>query len=271
MQGTKVFSLSRNNISNTLISYPNLAEQTAIATTFQNLDRTITTKKEQHEKTKNIKKALLTKMFPQNGAKVPEVRCAGFSGEWNEERFVDLGKSFTGLSGKTKEDFGHGEAEYITYMNVFSNYISNIYATDKTPLDKKQFQVKYGDVLFTTSSEIPEEVGMSSVWLSNKENVYLNSFCFGVRLGIEVDYIFISYLLRSDFIRKQIVLLAQGATRFNISKIKVMDITILLPTLEEQTSIATIFQNIYNLLQSQTAELYKLENIKKALLAKMFV
>ena len=63
--------------------------------------------------------------------------------------------------------------------NVFSNPIANLDKTEPIEIDNKQNEVKYGDIFFTTSSETPEEVGMSSVWFENKANVYLNSFCFG--------------------------------------------------------------------------------------------
>ena len=91
---------------------------------------------------------------------------------------------------KRKEDFGHGEAQYITYLNVFQNTVSDITMTDKVEIDTTQNEVKYGDVLFTTSSETPEEVGMSSVWLGHTPNIYLNSFCFGFRPNQKLIHIF---------------------------------------------------------------------------------
>ena len=90
-----------------------------------------------------------------------------------------MGSTFTGLSGKTKEDFGHGDAKFITYMNVFSNPIADLQMTETVEIDSKQNCVKAGDVFFTTSSETPEEVGMSCVMPENADNTYLNSFCFG--------------------------------------------------------------------------------------------
>ncbi|SYV97223.1 Type I restriction enzyme specificity protein, partial [Mycoplasmopsis edwardii] len=76
----------------------------------------------------------------------------------------NLGKTYSGLSGKTKKDFGHGNAKYVTYLNVFKNPITSIYDLDLIKKDTKQNSVKYGDIFVTTSSETPEEVGMTSVW-----------------------------------------------------------------------------------------------------------
>ena len=85
-----------------------------------------------------------------------------------------MGTTFGGLFGKRKGDFDHGDAEFVTYMNVFANPIAVADGTQSVEVDNKQSEVKQGDVLFTTSSETPDEVGMSSVWLENRANVYLN-------------------------------------------------------------------------------------------------
>lgn len=87
-----------------------------------------------------------------------------------------MGQTYTGLSGKTKDDFGHGQARFVTYMNVFSNPISNPEMTEPIEIDPKQNEVEVGDVFFTTSSETPEEVGMSSILLENGEKLILTAF-----------------------------------------------------------------------------------------------
>lgn len=69
-------------------------------------------------------------------------------------------------------------------------------------IDKRQNTVQAGDVFFTTSSETPEEVGMSSVLLENSENTYLNSFCFGYRPHIKFDKYYLAYMLRAEATRK---------------------------------------------------------------------
>ncbi|SPT69633.1 EcoKI restriction-modification system protein HsdS [Anaerobiospirillum thomasii] len=119
---------------------------------------------------------------------------------------------------------------------------------DDIEIDTKQNEVKYGDILFTTSSETPNEVGMSSVWLENKRNIYLNSFCFGYRINITINYYYMAYYLRADVFRRNICLLAQGISRYNISKNKVMDINIFLPQNNEQTKIGNLLLTLDNLL-----------------------
>ncbi|MCD5410315.1 MAG: restriction endonuclease subunit S, partial [Clostridiales bacterium] len=116
---------------------------------------------------------------------------------WEQCKLNNLGNTFTGLSGKTKDDFGHGEGRFVTYMNVLSNSLADSKNVGIIENDESQNKVKYGDVFFTTSSETPEEVGMSSVWLENTNNVYLNSFCFGYRPTAEIDPYYLAYMLRS--------------------------------------------------------------------------
>ena len=159
-----------------------------------------------------------------------------------------MGQTYTGLSGKTKDDFNHGQARFVTYMNVFSNPISNPEMTEPIEIDPKQNEVEVGDVFFTTSSETPKEVGMSSVLLEKRGKTYLNSFCFGFRPSEKIDSYYLAYMLRSESARAKITLLAQGISRYNISKNKVMEIAVSLPSLDEQKMIGQYFCQLDNLI-----------------------
>lgn len=202
--------------------------------------------------------------------RVPKLRFPGFTEDWEQRKLGSIGSTYTGLSGKTKEDFGHGEAQYITYLNVFQNTISDITMTDKVEIDTTQNEVKYGDVLFTTSSETPEEVGMSSVWLGATPNIYLNSFCFGFRPNQKIDPYFLGYSLRAPYMRDKIKILAQGISRYNISKNKVMELEISLPNNEEQKLLGTFLQRIDLIITLHQRKLEHLNLKKKALLQKLF-
>ena len=206
-----------------------------------------------------------------NNNKIPAIRFKGFDEAWEQRKLGDMGSTFTGLSGKTKEDFGHGNAKFITYMNVFSNPIADLQMTETVEIDSKQNCVKAGDVFFTTSSETPEEVGMSCVMPENAENTYLNSFCFGYRPTEKFDLNYIASVLRSKSFRKEMKFLAQGISRYNISKSKVMEVAIPVPSLDEQRKVGQYFSNLDNLITLHQRKLEKLKNIKKSCLEKMFV
>ena len=201
-----------------------------------------------------------------------EPRCflGSFDFSWEQRKLGDIGETYTGLSGKTKTDFGHGQARFVTYMNVFSNPISNPEMTEPIEIDPKQNEVEVGDVFFTTSSETPEEVGMSSVLLEKRGKTYLNSFCFGFRPSEKIDSYYLAYMLRSESARDKIILLAQGISRYNISKNKVMEIAVSLPSLDEQKLIGQYFRQLDNLITLHQRKCALLFSSFQALISMMF-
>ena len=238
MQGIKVLSLSRSNIQKTSVSYPSaMKEQQLIASYFSQLDNLITLHQRQS----------FSHSTPDISLSVQLIHPF-YTSSWEQRKLGDIGETYTGLSGKTKADFGHGQARFVTYMNVFSNPISNPEMTEPIEIDPKQNEVEVGDVFFTTSSETPEEVGMSSVLLEKRGKTYLNSFCFGFRPSEIIDSYYLAYMLRSESARDKIILLAQGISRYNISKNKVMEIAVSLPSLDEQKLIGQYFRQLDNLI-----------------------
>lgn len=264
--GTAQPKLNREVCESITLPFPPLPEQQKIAEILSTQDKLIELQEKKIEQLKELKKAYLQKMFPQKGSKYPELRFKGFTEPWEQRKLGDIGETYTGLSGKNKEDFGHGNAKFVTYMNVFSNSIADSSMTESVEIDKKQNEVKYGDVFFTTSSETPDEVGMSSVWLENGENTYLNSFCFGYRPSVKINPYYMAYMLRSDNVRKNIVFLAQGISRYNISKNKMMEISVPLPALEEQQRIGEYFRNLDTLITLHQRKSEQEKQKKKALM-----
>jgi type I restriction enzyme S subunit len=164
----------------------------------------------------------------------------------------EVGALFGGLTGKSKADFRAGDARYVSYMNVFANI-----ATDVAPDDwvrvgegERQRRLVRGDILFTGSSETPDECGMSSVLTIDPSNpLYLNSFCIGYRLHDQemLDPEFAKHLFRSATMRDQIVRTANGVTRFNVSKRRLAKIAVPVPGPDEQRRIAGILDKFDSL------------------------
>ena len=110
----------------------------------------------------------------------------------------ELGSFYGGLSGKSKDDFTDGNAKFITYMNVYSNPALNLDVTETVKIgeNEKQNTILYGDVLFTGSSETPDECGVSSVLTQHTdEKLYLNSFCMSKYNGSKV--LLLSFLAKA--------------------------------------------------------------------------
>ena len=134
------------------ITLPSLTEQHKIVEILETQDKFIDLLSKKIEQLKKLKQSCVQRMFPKKGAKLPELRFEGFTDAWEQRKLGDVGTTYTGLSGKTKDDFGHGEGKFITYMNVFSNPISSSSMVEPIEIDESQNEVWIGDVFFTTSS-----------------------------------------------------------------------------------------------------------------------
>ena len=239
---------------------PYLQEQKKIGKFLSLLDERIVIQNKIIGKLQSLIKGLNDTLYAQHGDEVMT-------------SFAELGTSYSGLSGKSAQDFGSGKP-FITYLNVYSNNVINENDFQYVAIKdgEKQNIVEYGDVLFTLSSETPNEVGIGSVFLG-KEKVYLNSFCFGIHItNKEVAFPpYLSYYVSSTAFRKFIYPYAQGSTRFNLCKADFEKASIKLPTLENQKRIYSILSHIDNKIETerQTLELYNSQ--KQYLLRQMFI
>ena len=170
----------------------------------------------------------------------------------------ELGKFYGGLKGKTKNDFGSSGARYISYKNVYENISADFTWPDFVQVKEgeNQLSLMKGDILLTGSSENMEESGLSSVVTKEpEEKAYLNSFSICYRLNDPsiLNPEFSKYLFRSRLARKQIIRTAQGVTRFNVSKKKLANVSVPIPTLEEQQRIVDILDR-FDALTSSLSE-----------------
>jgi len=172
----------------------------------------------------------------------------------------ELGKFYGGLTGKSKEDFKDGNAKFITYMNAYKNLALDVDVEDKVKIGENENQrtLEYGDIIFTGSSETPDECGISSVVTKRiDEKLYLNSFCFFYRFDDPtiMNPDFSKHLFRSSNLRYQIGKTASGVTRFNVSKKLMEKVKIAVPPLEVQDEIVHILDDFTLLSAELSAEL----------------
>jgi len=188
---------------------------------------------------------------------------------WGMKKLSELGYTYTGLSGKSKTDFGVGKP-YIPYLNIFLNSTIKDGEFDFVKIESNENQslVKNGDLFFTTSSETPEEVGMCSSYYGHEKELYLNSFCFGFRPNNknEISSTYITELFRSKIGRRIIYKLAQGATRYNLSKTALLKEVFPLPPLPEQKAIAHILSLMGTAINKNNQLIAKKELQKKWLM-----
>lgn len=271
--GSTFPNLSSSELKNFKVTIPDIDAQSFNGSFIFNLDTKIQLQQEKIDLLKEQKKGYMQKVFSR------ELRFKDVNGktyrDWKEYKFRNIGSTFTGLSGKTKDDFGYGDHSFITYTNVFNNLFASKNGLEKVNVleDENQAVVKKGDILLTTSSETPQEVGMASIWKHSMEKVHLNSFCFGYRLNQDKNILpeFVAISLRSDYMRRKIILLAQGSTRFNMSKTELMLQTIKIPCVEEQQKIVNFYKTLDQQLHLAKEQLEYLKTQKQAFLQQMFV
>ena len=260
VQGGTMVHITKGDMEKRAITYPCIEEQKKIAKLLSIIDERISTQSKIIDKLQSLIKGLNDSLYAQYGNEI-------------KTSFTKLGASYSGLSGKSAQDFGSGKP-FITYLNVYSNNVinENEYQYVSIKDGEKQNIVEYGDVLFTLSSETPNEVGIGSVYLG-KEKVYLNSFCFGIHItNMELAFPpYLSYYVSSTAFRKFIYPYAQGSTRFNLCKADFEKASIKLPTLENQKRIYSILSHIDNkiIIERQMLDLYNSQ--KQYLLRQMFI
>lgn len=262
---TSVAAIYERDVRKIKLPIPPLPEQKEIANCLTAWDTAIENLTLLIDLKKRAKNGLMQQLL--TGKK----RLLGFTEDWKEMRLGDLGLTFNGLTGKNKDDFGKG-FPYVSYLNTFrNNKIDERTEFDYVEIKESENQntLKYGDLIFTSSSETPNEVGISSVVLFKpKDNLYLNSFCFALRLK---DFSILAprfavFLLRGQDLRKSMYKLAQGSTRFNLSKTEIKKIKVTLPSIKEQTAIADILQTADKEIDLLEDKLKALETQKKGLM-----
>ena len=187
--------------------------------------------------------------------------------------FADIADNYSGLSGKNSEDFGKG-ASYITYLNVLNNRYIDKSSCGYVTIHKneKQNTVLYGDVILTLSSETPEEVGVSSVYLGN-DTLYLNSFCFGIRFKTEETVLpeYATWLFSTTAFRKHIYPFAQGSTRYNLNLGSFMKSSFAFPSVDDQRRFAGLLNRLEESTKLEIKMLDELKLAKSFLLQQLFI
>ncbi len=271
-QGISVVHLYASQLKSLNIHTPEPEEQTKIAHFLTVVDKRIHLLQKKKAAMEQYKKGVMQKLFSQS------IRFKDNNGndfpDWEEKRLGEIGNTFNGLTGKTKNDFGEGKP-YIQYMQIFNDSKINASMFGLVQIEKGENQnlVQYGDIFFTTSSETPNEIGTASVLTEQVEEVYLNSFCFGYRPNSLDELVpkFSQFFFRSNQVRKEIIKLAQGSTRFNMSKVELMKLKFDFPKKEEQQKIANFLSAIDKSIEKLGNQIYDTEMFKKGLLQKMFV
>ena len=268
-ESTGVPSLSKIAINETSISTPSKLEQERIGSFFRNLDTLITLHQRKYEKLVNIKKSMLDKMFPKNGASVPEIRFKGFTDLWEQRKLGEIAVFSKGV-GYSKNDLCEEGTPIILYGRLYTKYETCIFDVDTFVKEKAgSVYSKGGEVIVPASGETAEDISIASVVV--KPGILLGGDLNIVSPTAEYDSAFLALTISSGATHKYLSSLAQGKSVVHLHNSDIQSVSAKFPTKREQEKIHLIFGKIDTLITLHQRKLEKLQNIKKSCLEKMFV
>ena len=259
------------------VSLPSLEEQRKIGQFFDSLDTLITLHQRKYEKLVNIKKSMLDKMFPKNGASVPEIRFKGFTDLWEQRKLAELTKTIT--TGKSvNSDEGEVSDGDIGVLKTSCVSYDRFNSSESKPVVKSEQQlVKCAvekDSVIVSRMNTPERVGACGYVSTDFPNLFLPDRLWKLKFQDTVDTYFVYMMLVSSAYKEKITSMASGTSgsMYNIPKETFLNLQLVIPAkIDEQKQLGKILKKIDTLITLHQRKLEKLQNIKKSCLEKMFV
>ena len=270
MQGIKVLSLSKTNVQKTTVKYPkDKAEQQKIADCLRRIDTLITLHQRKYEKLVNIKKSMLDKMFPQNGASVPEIRFKGFTDPWEQRKLSDIVEKVTEKNAGLQyiETFTNSaEFGIISQRDFFDHDISKIGSLDG------YYVVHNEDFVYNPRISVTAPVGPINRNKLGRTGVM--SPLYTVFRPHDIDTTYLEHFFKSGYWHSFMNFNGDSGARsdrFSIKDSVFFEMPIPTPDIEEQKKIGEFLTQLDTLITLHQRKLEKLQNIKKSCLEKMFV
>lgn len=240
-------------------------EQKQLGKILKKIDTLITLHQRKYEKLVNIKKSMLDKMFPKNGASVPEIRFKGFTDLWEQRKFSDI----TFPAGEKNRDNLPLESYSITNEHGFipqDEKFEN--GGTMREADKRMYYI----VSPNSFAYNPARINVGSIGYQNTgKDVIVSSLYEVFKTSDDVDDRLLWHWFKSPDFQKLIFQLQEGGVRLYFYYDKLCMGTVSLPSLEEQRKIGQLFDSLDTLITLHQRKLEKLQNIKKSCLEKMFV
>lgn len=282
MQGTKVLSISKSSLNKTILKLPeDQAEQEKIGLTFQNIDHLIAHRSIKYQKLLNVKKAMLEKMFPKDGADVPEIRFKGFNDKWNQ---FELSSIFEIIDGDRGENYP-GESDFFEIGDTLFLDTGNVrrfgfdfnnkkFITKEKDTALKNGKLKLCDFVLTSRGTLGNLAYYGKDVQNYFPSVRINSAMLILRPIMKKTIVdeYMATVLSGNAIDSYMVKNQVGSAQPHITKKDFSKMIVNVPKdMDEQKNIGLYFQGIYDLIDLQNLEIQKLKNLKKAMLEKMFV
>ena len=253
------------------VQMPESAEQQKIGAYFSRLDHLITLHQRKLEKLHNLKKAMLAKMFPQNGSVYPEIRFAGFTDAWEQRKLGEISESFEyGLNAAATEYDGKHKYIRITDIDDSTHLFlqDNLTSPDVDFSTVDDYLLQKGDVLFARTGA---SVGKTYIYRPSDGDLYFAGFLIRAKIKSDYDADFIFQNTLTDNYDSYIRITSQRSGQPGVNAQEYANFALSVPCLAEQKKIGAYFTNLDNLITLHQRKLEKLQNIKKSMLEKMFV
>ena len=261
LEGSTIKRLYNSDLLSAEITLPSFPEQTHLGLFFRRLDSQIAESRAVLEKSRQLKKAMLAKMFPANGEKIPKIRFKGFEGEWEEKGFESVGE----FNPKTEipQIFQYVDLESV----VGTQLISYREEFKETAPSRAQRLAKNGDLFFQAVRPYQKN---NYLFEKNNENFVFSTGYIQIRPRND-GYFLLTLVQKEEFVQ-EVLLRCTGTSYPAINASSLQDIAILIPqTSKEQTAIGNFFRQLDETIALQSAEVEKLNQLKKGLLSAMLV
>ena len=275
VQGSAIKGITKEDLLSKEINAPSLEEQEIIGSYFYNLDNLITLHQRKCDALKTLKKGMLQKMFPKNGAKVPEFRFKGFTGDWEQRKLGDISEIRTGPFGSVL----HAEDYVSDGMPIIT---TEHFKTGSLPIEKEglpqvsdsdyqrlnNYKLERGDIVFSRVGS----VDINALVEQEQSDWLFSGRVLRVRPQDTVNGRYLHYLLETKTVKDDIVSRAVGQTMPSINT-EILNATPVCLSFshEEQLRIGEYLANIDTLITLHQRKSDALKEFKKGMLQKMFV
>lgn len=274
LTGTTIKNLGLDAIKKTKISIPELREQERIGLYFSQLDHLITLHQQKCVEIKKLKKYMLQNMFPQKDEKVPKIRFAGFTGDWEQHKLSELTTMHARIGWqnlRTSEFLDSGDYMLITgtdFNDGAIDYSTCHYVEKERYEQDKNIQIRNGSILITKDGTLGKVAYVQGLTMP----ATLNAGVFNVEIKDEniADEKYLYQYLKAPFLMDYVSKKATGGTIKHLNQSILVDFPIAMPKKEEQVEIGNYFQSLDHLITLHQQKCNALKEFKKYMLQNMF-
>ncbi|EME8089497.1 restriction endonuclease subunit S [Enterococcus faecium] len=259
--------VNKTDFSNITTYVPKYREQVKIGHFFKQLDDTIMLHQRKLDLLKETKKGFLQKMFPKNGAKVPEIRFPGFTEDWEERKLGEIVRISSGFTGDSSLNIGQYELTRIETIAT-GQVNPNKVGYSNTEPDKKYLLDK-GDILFSNINSL-SHIGKIALFDLDMKLYHGINLLRLQPMNVNSQFLYQSFQLNNhlEWAKSHA---NQAVSQASINQTELSKQVFLVPSQQEQQKIGTFFKQLDDTIALHQRKLDLLKETKKGFLQKMFV